>query len=279
MNPGVTNLEIFTAADNLFLSGQQPTMSRVHQAVGGKASMGTINKYMRQWWAQAGPRLKGQMDDTLPEPEREALDWIWKKLKTAAETAAAEKLVTERDALDTRTAELDEREDALARRDEIASVRVSELEEANRQLATTAERQQEAMERERESLRNERESMMERLDAAQVAIQSLERDLAKASERADLNERHWLSQLGVERDRSKGLEKELKSLAEQLEKAKNGRATMDQHNIELMKQRDLAFVGMKEVQLELDRVRQELDRAKSGRLRRLRPVRGPLLRP
>lgn len=207
MNPGITEAEIYAAADRLFLSGQQPTMRAVHEAVGTSASMGTVQKYMRLWWSQAGPRLRGQLDGALPDRERQVLDQLWMNLKASADEDARLALQPEKDAIEAARAELQEREAEMDRRAETDAARIAELEEANRQLVKAAEGHQAAFRQETEALRKDRAQIMSRLDDAQTVIQSLEHKLAQTEERREMNEKHWLSQLATERDRVRNQEK------------------------------------------------------------------------
>ena len=58
MARGITEQEVFEAADALLTRGERPTIDRVRQEL-GRGSPNTVNPMLDVWWASLAERLRG----------------------------------------------------------------------------------------------------------------------------------------------------------------------------------------------------------------------------
>jgi small-conductance mechanosensitive channel len=146
---GITETDVWQAADALLLEGARPTIERVRQKV-GRGSPNTVSPYLDTWFRKLGARIKDPMafsaPPAIPDPVHQAALHFWEA------------------ALATARAQL-----------------VSELEA---QRATLNDEQRAATE-ERTALAAERERMAGQVQAREEAVQLLRQQLTDASTRID----------------------------------------------------------------------------------------------
>jgi hypothetical protein len=87
MSRGITESDVFTAADSLLVAGERPTVDRI-RAVLGSGSPNTVIRHLDAWWAHTGKRLTATAQRmALPEaPEHVAAlaASFWTEALTAA---------------------------------------------------------------------------------------------------------------------------------------------------------------------------------------------------
>lgn len=206
MPRGITDVEVFAAADALLARGERPTIERVRQEL-GRGSPNTVNRLLDQWWASLSARMTAKDPNDLPAEVNTAFKRFYEELRRrATESVAGDverlqaSLEAERRSLeDQRTAVSQQRETlnavVTALRQDLATVtrenarlaaRVAELE-----TRTTAEttRAQEAL--------RQRDAAVAQTERAQKAA---EQQLEKVRAQWEGNERHWLKQIDELRD-------------------------------------------------------------------------------
>ena len=65
MATGITESDVWTAADALLLEGARPTIERVRQKI-GRGSPNTVSPYLETWFKALGARIR----DRAPSPAR-----------------------------------------------------------------------------------------------------------------------------------------------------------------------------------------------------------------
>ena len=65
MARGITEQEVFEAADALLARGERPTIERVRGEL-GRGSPNTVNPMLDAWWASLAARLSGAQAPGLP---------------------------------------------------------------------------------------------------------------------------------------------------------------------------------------------------------------------
>lgn len=65
MARGITEQEVFEAADALLIRGERPTIERVRQEL-GRGSPNTVNPMLDAWWTSLAERLRGAQAPGLP---------------------------------------------------------------------------------------------------------------------------------------------------------------------------------------------------------------------
>jgi chromosome segregation ATPase len=98
MSRGITESDVFTAADSLLVAGERPTVDRI-RAVLGSGSPNTVIRHLDAWWAHAGQRLNASAQRmALPEaPEHVTAlaSAFWVEALTAARAEMAASLAGE----------------------------------------------------------------------------------------------------------------------------------------------------------------------------------------
>ena len=188
--PGITQEQVFAAADELHQSGITPTLALVRERTGG--SNGTVLRHLGDWKRQ---RAESQVPDVpeMPGPVAAAARAFWASAWNAGQSA----IQSERDALASARREVDqERTELLA---EISDLEAKVEEAAGERQALDV--------RLRDAVAAEK--------AAQEALQTLRVENARLSERADNSERR-AQEL---REQVERMERELARLAERFAQA------------------------------------------------------------
>ena len=250
MARGITEKDVWTAADALLLDGHRPTVERVRHHI-GRGSPNTVTPYLDTWFKGLGRRLLDPMAytaaPTVPEPIAAAATHFWEVALATARQQVEQDVSEARRALDTQRLELDEEFDELS--SEAAKLEASKaaMEEtlalAKTQLAQAAQHLQAAEERATslggrcEALVQELHAVRESLEAERTAA-GQQRQRVAAERAAELDrhtaaERRWLAELDQartaaraatealtverrdwERQRQSGLERERASATE-----------------------------------------------------------------
>ena len=113
MTKGITDLDVWRAADALLLAGQRPTIERVRLHI-GRGSPNTVSPHLDTWFSRLGARIadpqvfRAPAEDTAPAPVQALAQQLWDTAQAlargqaesralAAEALAADALA-ERDA-------------------------------------------------------------------------------------------------------------------------------------------------------------------------------------
>jgi Plasmid replication region DNA-binding N-term len=82
MAKGITDLDVWRAADALLLDGQRPTIERVRQHI-GRGSPNTVSPHLDTWFSRLGSRIadpqvfRGPTPDTAPDPVQALAQQLW----------------------------------------------------------------------------------------------------------------------------------------------------------------------------------------------------------
>lgn len=83
MPRGITEQDVFEAADALLTRGERPTIERVRQEL-GSGSPNTINPHLDAWWIALGKRVGGVQGGGLPPAVLQAATKFYQDLKGQA---------------------------------------------------------------------------------------------------------------------------------------------------------------------------------------------------
>jgi hypothetical protein len=212
---GITQIDVWAAADAVVAEGRRPTIDAVRQRL-GRGSPNTVVAHLDSWFAHLAERLKDRGDvqsGALPPIVAGAVANFWDTALKSARAEVESAYEVERSTLVRERAEVDAEKTALARREEANNARV----EAALAAARNAAEERAAADR-REALALERLARMdaqlarltEELERGAVEKRALQAALADEGERARASleraeerlagqERHWLGE--VERAR------------------------------------------------------------------------------
>lgn len=251
---GISEHDVWAAADTLLMSGQRPTIERIRQQL-GRGSPNTVSPYLDAWFAGLGARLQGvdggaaALPDgvAMPEPvARAALD-LWTLAISEARTALAEEAAVQRAALDARAAELAADREALEQARAVLHEQIASAETAAAD-ARQARDEAQAQARRAEALLIDaqadavasRQSLASARDAAQAMQEAhashradWDAERTKLAERADANERRLMLELDAARESIKSLQQERKQTQRQLQDTETSLAAMTEAQHEM----------------------------------------------
>ncbi|VVE28692.1 DNA-binding protein [Pandoraea terrigena] len=251
---GISEHDVWTAADTLLMAGQRPTIERIRQQL-GRGSPNTVSPYLDAWFAGLGARLQGTsaaapgLPDGVTMPEsvaRAALD-LWALALSEGRAALAADEAARRAVLDARDAELVADREALEQARAVLHERITSAEtaaadarqareeaqaQARRAEALLIEAQADAVaSRQALSVARERTQALQEEHAAQRSHWDAER--TRLGERAEANERRLMLELDATRASVKSLQQERKQVQRQLQDAEAALATMTEAQHEM----------------------------------------------
>jgi DNA repair exonuclease SbcCD ATPase subunit len=251
---GISELDVWTAADALLMAGQRPTIERIRQQL-GRGSPNTVSPYLDAWFTGLGARLKGVGHGAAALPEgvtmpesiaRTALD-LWTLALQEGRAALAEEAAAQRAVLDAREAELAADREALEQARAVLHERVASAETAAAD-ARQARDEAQAQARRAEALLidaqadavTSRQALASARDAAQ-ALQDehvkhragWDAERAKLIERADANERRLMLELDAARESIKSLQQERKQGQRELQEVQAALSAMTEAQHEM----------------------------------------------
>ena len=93
MPRGITEEQVFKAADALRSRGERPTIERVRREL-GRGSPNTVNRLLDAWWQSLSQRLQGHpaMASALPAPLAAQVESLYAEIRDSAVTEAASRL-------------------------------------------------------------------------------------------------------------------------------------------------------------------------------------------
>ncbi|WP_170936017.1 DNA-binding protein [Pandoraea sp. PE-S2R-1] len=253
---GISELDVWSAADTLLMAGQRPTIERIRQQL-GRGSPNTVSPYLDAWFAGLGARLKGASGGGgiagLPEgvamPEtvaRAAMD-LWALALTEGRDALAEEAASRRAVLDAREAALAADREALEQARAVLHERVASAEvaaadarqardeaqaQARRAEALLIDAQADAV-TSRQAVADARVAAQATLDAHAEQRAEWDVERQRLNERAEANERRLLLELDTARESIKALQQERKQHQRQLQDTETELATLTEAQHEL----------------------------------------------
>lgn len=240
---GVSETDVWQAADALLLEGARPTIERVRQKI-GRGSPNTVSPYLETWFKTLGARIADpkafSAPPALPDPISRAAKHFWETALTAARAEGAAALEAGRAELATARRELDlERSRLQAQaaqsaaqaqaREEALQVMRGRAAESQARLDTLAlkieARNQTVLELRAEiaRLQADRESLRGQLDSERATFEA-DRKAFDAREAAQAT--HWATEVDRAREATKAalaragqLEKEMAARLDQLNRS------------------------------------------------------------
>jgi chromosome segregation ATPase len=239
MARGITETDIWQAADALLLEGQRPTIERVRGKI-GRGSPNTVAPHLETWFRHLGSRIQDpgafSAPPAVPDPILQAAQHFWEVALSLGREASAEQIATAQADAQAQVATATE----LQRQ---AELEATQLRQRLQELAAELDQRSRAVEAERISHAGTRT----RLDGAQAQIaQQTERlaaldnevtaareqargDIAIADERAQAAERRAALDIDRERQARARADKQTEQLGAQLETRRQA------HQAELLK--------------------------------------------
>ncbi len=226
MATGITENDVWTAADTLLLEGARPTIERVRQKI-GRGSPNTVSPHLETWFRALGARIKDPgafaAPPAIPDPVTQAATHFWEAALAEARAQQAEgyrqrweELAEEGERLAAQAEQLQQREIQLVNREQDLQ---EGLRVATAQLAATEDRLQ-AAERQLRQRDDQLKQSRGQLEDAQSAVQTLLTEAEKMrglhaqalealEARHAAHERRWLNELDAERGAAKKLQMRL----------------------------------------------------------------------
>jgi chromosome segregation ATPase len=209
MARGITEDDVWKAADTLLLEGQRPTIERVRMKI-GRGSPNTVSPYLDTWFRSLGGRIKDPQafaaPPDLPDPIAQAAKHFWEVAMSAAREEAGGLVSKVRSEAEVSVAYAQNEamlavgriESAIQDRDRIAqrlSAAQAELLELQQEIAGERVRLEES--------RSALTSMAQRLNAQEeretAALAEVKAQLVAAEGRADAADRRVAMELERER--------------------------------------------------------------------------------
>jgi chromosome segregation ATPase len=209
MANGITESDVWKAADALLLEGQRPTIERVRQQI-GRGSPNTVQPYLDTWFKGLGARIRDPQafaaSAAIPEPVTRAADFLWQ----AAQAEARANLKKDQDQLDLVRQALEQERQAFHRKEAELTARLEAVASA---FETATNQLEEARQREVMLLTTGKELDRRYAEAAAALTASraqldatraeFDRERQENTEQARLQEQHWLQEIDRQRQASK----------------------------------------------------------------------------
>ena len=214
MARGITEQEVFEAADALLTRGERPTIDRVRHELGTdgvpRGSPNTVNPMLDTWWASLAARLRGAQAPGLPPSLLQACTRLYEELRR--QVGADVEFQGQVQAREAQEAQRQLEHDRASLAAEKAGV-LSTVEKLRGDLAGLREANQ-GLTRRNGQLESELTGSRQRTDDAvlQANQANEERERAAVAFRAELervrdqwqgNERRWLGEIDHLRDEAK----------------------------------------------------------------------------
>jgi chromosome segregation ATPase len=198
---GLSDEQIFAAADALAARGQRPTQTSVREEL-GSGSFSTIGPALKRWWAaqkEAADLAEVDLPDSVQTKGRELLALVWREASTRARTghdalqaavAELERALEEAEAEGARAIETLEREleeEREARAELTRQVRTLELDSAGLRAEAArvekAEARAERAEQRAEKLETAKDQALAELATARAELAAARAERAASEER------------------------------------------------------------------------------------------------
>ncbi|GAB3628797.1 Chromosome partition protein Smc [Pandoraea terrae] len=221
---GISEQDVWEAADALLLAGQRPTIERIRLQM-GRGSPNTVSPYLDAWFAGLGARLRqpqgfaGASGGTVPETVAQAAAHLWDVALTAGKAEVAEMAAARTSELDAQAQALAAEREALVQaravlQERLASAEVAAADarqardeaqaQARRAEAQWVTAQADAVESRRllALARQEKEALQAERDAERAAW---DEERQRVNARADASERRLMLELDGQREANKAM--------------------------------------------------------------------------
>lgn len=236
MATGITQDDVWKAADALLLEGARPTIERVRQKI-GRGSPNTVSPYLDSWFKGLGARIgdaqafnagtTSRIEDShgtaLPPPVADAAFQLWREAQQVARTELDQEATRLRAEVDTQRELLARERQATQDQAQRLHVREHDLQEAIALLKSQlhaaearahglAQEQQRTLERladmtsQVSEVRLAHDRMAEQMQSERTAHAA---ERARADERARAQETRWLNELDAAREAARRLQQQL----------------------------------------------------------------------
>ena len=269
---GITETDVWQAADALLLEGARPTIERVRQKI-GRGSPNTVTPYLETWFKSLGARI---VDPTafsappaLPDPISQAAIHFWEAALAAARAQNAATLAADRAELAQLRRELDDERALLLAAAAKSAARSQAKEEA---LQVMRVRAQELLHRADElsaevdlggatinalrleitRLQTDRDALRRQLDAERTAFESARQEIEA---RSTAHQTRWAQEV----DRAREATKAGIARASQLEKQSAARISDLTRSLEAAERERRRIADVK-AQMEIDAERVRVER-------------------
>ncbi len=222
MARGITEAQVFEAADRLLARGQRPTIERVRQEL-GRGSPNTVNPMLDAWWAALSRRIGGVQAPELPPALLEACRYVYEALRAQVGGEGKQALAERESLLQEAERTLQHAQAALAA--EKAGVQAAvealrgeleQLRHANEALHQRAGAQQAELAATQGRL-EEATARAEQAKRVQVqAAAAAQAELARVRDQYEGNERRWLREIDELREAGRSLRSERERLRKEL---------------------------------------------------------------
>lgn len=126
MARGISEQDVFEAADKLLARGERPTIERVRSEL-GRGSPNTVNRLLDGWWIALSSRLVAKETPKLPPQFLSACERLYEKVLADCRARAQEDFTARLTELESRQQQLAALEQALSFRESTLSVPVEML--------------------------------------------------------------------------------------------------------------------------------------------------------
>ncbi|EHK65429.1 DNA-binding protein [Achromobacter arsenitoxydans] len=229
MATGITESDVWAAADALLLEGARPTIERVRQKI-GRGSPNTVSPHLDAWFRALGSRIADPgafaAAPEIPSPIAQAAAHFWEAALAAArgEQAQAyqqrwEELAREGERFASRAEQLQQREAHLLNRErdlqeslKLATTQLEATEERLKAVEAQVRQRDQALAAAQASLADSRGACQTLLEEADAMRELHAQALATRDSRHAAHERRWLNELDAERGAVKRLQARLDDL-------------------------------------------------------------------
>lgn len=223
MSRGITENDVWQAADALLLEGARPTIERVRQKI-GRGSPNTVSPHLDTWFRKLGARIRDPMafsaPPTIPDPVQQAAAHFWDTALASARAQVSSELAGERAAAEAERRAAAEEKGALTSererlaahaqaRDDVAQALRDQLAEQQRlagELRTRAQDQAGETAAMREAVEQhaaERDALRSKLETQRAAHEKARADIEA---RTSAHEKRWTMEVDRARETLKAAE-------------------------------------------------------------------------
>lgn len=202
MPRGISEDDVFQAADTLLTRGERPTIERVRHAL-GRGSPNTVNRMLDAWWRSLSQRLQGKEAATaLPAPLARQVEALYAQLRESAVSEAMTVLAARESALTGKEQALTQQTAELVAQKAASEKAMTALQEELAHLRDIRAAQETTFQELRTALSTAQQDaarLTGRLNAAEAErgrlIDAHEAERIHLQNQSDAQEKHWLSEI------------------------------------------------------------------------------------
>ncbi|MES2681914.1 MAG: DNA-binding protein [Pseudomonadota bacterium] len=206
MTRGISEQDVFEAADKLLARGERPTIERVRLEL-GRGSPNTVNRLLDGWWAGLASRVATKDSAKLPPQFQAACERMYEKVVLDSRTKAEQDLAGLLAEVDMRKQSLAAKELELSSQESVLSVPMemlrADLAKANQQVVDLATQNGLHL-RDIDQLTKSEQKLRKQLVLAQDCLSTLQEkskvELARVRGRWEAQENRWLRQIDALRE-------------------------------------------------------------------------------